>query len=223
MPNIKWLYLNQNNLSGGIPEVWQMPKILDLDLSVNNLSGRIPQDLSNVSSLQALSLAANMLGNTLPSNIGYALQNLTILYMGSNHFEGQIPASIGNPPSLEEIELSNNYFTGQIPNSLGNLAALSYLNLGRNMLQSTDNECWEFLRALGHCSSLTELSLSSNRLLGVIPNSIANLSTSLTRLLMSDNILSGVVPPSIGKLSDLIQLSLDQNNLPAQLTNGSEI
>jgi len=213
MPNITWLYLNQNNLSDEIPKVWQMPNILELDLSVNNLSGRIPQNLSNVSSLRALSLTSNMLGNTLPSNIGDALPNLTRLYLGSNHFEGHIPASIGNPPGLEEIELSNNYFTGQIPNSLGNLAELSYLNLGRNMLQSTDNKGWEFLRALRNCSSLTEFSLSSNKLQGAIPNSIANLSTSLTRLLMSDNILSGIVPPSIGKLSALIQLSLDQNNL----------
>ncbi|TKW40320.1 hypothetical protein SEVIR_1G237900v4 [Setaria viridis] len=213
MPNLMELHLDQNNLSGSIPEVWQMPNILILDLSVNNLSGRIPRALSNVSSLQEWSLASNMLGSILPSNIGDALPNLTILYLGENYFEGHIPASLGNPPGLREIDLSENYFTGQIPNSLGNLSLLSYLNLGRNMLQSTDNEGWEFIHALGNCSSLTALSLSRNKLQGAIPNSIANLSSTLTRMLMSKNSLSGTVPPRIGKFSSLIQLSLGQNNL----------
>jgi Leucine-rich repeat (LRR) protein len=62
---------------------------------------------------------------------------------------------------------------------------LSYLNLEQNMLESTDNEGWEFLHALGNCSSLIAFSLSGNKLQGSVPNSIVNLSTSLTRLLMS--------------------------------------
>ncbi|RCV07307.1 hypothetical protein SETIT_1G233400v2 [Setaria italica] len=213
MPNLMELHLNQNNLSGSIPEVWQMPNILVLDLSVNNLSGRIPRALSNVSSLQGLSLASNMLGSTLPSNIGDALPNLTILYLGENYFEGHIPASLGNPPGLGVIDLSSNYFTGQIPNSLGNLSQLSSLNLDQNMLQSTDNEGWEFIHALGKCRSLKKLSLSINRLQGAIPNSIVNLSSTLTYLLMSENNLSGTVPPRIGRFSSLVQLSLDQNYL----------
>ncbi|CAD6250303.1 unnamed protein product [Miscanthus lutarioriparius] len=213
MPNILELHLNQNNLSGGIPEVWQMPNIELLDLSQNYLTGRLPQDLSNVSSLGGLSLTSNMLGNTLPSNIGYALPNLTVLLLASNNFEGPIPASLGKPAGLETIDISDNRLTGQIPNSLGNLTVLSYLNLEKNMLQATDNEGWEFLHTLGNCRSLSAFSLSRNNLQGTIPNSIGNLSISLTRLLMSKNNLSGIVPPSIGKLSSLVQLSLDHNNL----------
>ncbi|CAD6250305.1 unnamed protein product [Miscanthus lutarioriparius] len=213
MPNILELHLNQNNLSGGIPEVWQMPNIELLDLSQNYLTGRLPQDLSNVSSLGGLSLTSNMLGNTLPSNIGYALPNLTVLLLASNNFEGPIPASLGKPAGLETIDISDNRLTGQIPNSLGNLTVLSYLNLEKNMLQATDNEGWEFLHTLGNCRSLSAFSLSRNNLQGTIPNSIGNLSISLTRLLMSENNLSGIVPPSIGKLSSLFQLSLDHNNL----------
>jgi Leucine-rich repeat (LRR) protein len=96
---------------------------------------------------------------------------------------------------------------------LGNLSGLFSLNLGQNMLQSTDNEGWEFIHALGKCRSLAELSLSGNKLLGAIPNSIGNLSNTLTRLLMSSNSLSGTVPPRIGKYSSLIQLALDHNDL----------
>ncbi|KAF8645957.1 hypothetical protein HU200_066048 [Digitaria exilis] len=212
--NLQIASFSKNRLNGRIPdEVMQMPNLKELHLNQNNLSGQIPQALSNVSSLQGLSLTSNMLGSTVPSNIGDDLPNLTILYLASNNFEGHIPNSIGNPLRLEEIDLSINSFTGQIPTSLGNLSLLSYLNLERNMLQSTDNEGWEFFHALRNCSSLTSLSLSSNKLQGAIPDSIANLSTSLARLLMSGNSLSGIVPQSIGKFSSLVQLILDDNHL----------
>jgi Leucine-rich repeat (LRR) protein len=154
-----------------------------------------------------------MLGNALPSNIGDALPNLSILFLADNNFDGHIPASLGNPKGLEKIDLSGNHFTGQIPSSFGNLSKLQVLNLERNMLQSSrHNEGWEFLQALENCRSLSVLSLSNNKLQGSIPNSIANLSTNLTRLLMGGNSLSGIVLPSIEKFSALIQLSLDDNN-----------
>jgi Leucine-rich repeat (LRR) protein len=155
-----------------------------------------------------------MLGSTLPSNIGDALPNLHELYLGNNSFVGQIPTSLGNPSSLEIIDLSENYFTGEIPRSFGNLSQLYSLNLEVNMLEAArDSEGWEFLDALANCSSLNKLSLSYNLLNGPIPNSIANLSTTLRYLVMGSNNLSGIVPPTIGKFSGLIRLSLEENNL----------
>jgi len=70
-----------------------------------------------------------MLGNSLPSNIGEALPNLNILFLGENNFDGHIPASLGNPKGLENLDLSGNHFTGQIPSSIGNLSQLQVLNL----------------------------------------------------------------------------------------------
>ncbi|CAO2039649.1 unnamed protein product, partial [Urochloa humidicola] len=203
-----------NQLNGRIPnELWHMQSIVQLYLDENNLLGGIPQILSNISSLQELSLTSNMLGDTLPTNIGDALPNLQLLYLGLNNFEGRIPASIGNPPDLHEIELSNNHFVGQIPSSFGKLVHLNYLNLAGNHLEATDSEGWEFLHALGNCSLLTQLILSNNKLQGALPNSIANLSTNLTYLQMGGNHLSGTVPSSIQKFNGLIDLTLDYNNL----------
>ncbi|XP_062219650.1 putative receptor-like protein kinase At3g47110 isoform X2 [Phragmites australis] len=154
-----------------------------------------------------------MLGNTLPSNIGDALPNLRLLYLGMNYFEGYIPASLGNPSGLEQIDLSSNYFTGQIPSSFGKLLQLYYLNLEANELEARDSEGWEFFHGLANCSFLNELSLSNNQLQGPIPNSIANLSTNLIALHMGGNHLSGIIPTSIQKFSGLIDLGLDYNNL----------
>lgn len=205
--------LSYNRLSGPIPnEFWQMPHISSLYLGVNNLSGGIPRTL-NSSSLQQLSLASNNLGNTLPSNFGNALPELQILFLGNNTFEGHIPASLGNATRLIQLDLSGNKFTGQIPDIFGRLSVLSFLSLEKNTLQASDNEGWEFFDALTNCSSLNVLSLATNNLKGVIPNSIGNLSINLTQLLMGENHLSGTVPSSVGKYTALIRLSLEANNI----------
>ena len=126
---------------------------------------------------------------------------------------GRIPTSLGNPLSLETIDLSVNYFTSEIPSSFGNLSQLQILNLEVNMLEVGDSEGWQFFDALANCHSLNKLSVSDNILHKSIPNSISNLSTTLQYLLMGWNNLSGIVPPTIEKLSGLIKLSLVNNNL----------
>ncbi|KAK8462633.1 hypothetical protein SEVIR_1G238701v4 [Setaria viridis] len=190
-----------------------MPNIALLYMPENNLSGGIPQTLFNLSSLRQLSLAYNMLGNTLPSNFGNALPNIQFLYLANNMFEGNIPASLANASGLIDLSLSSNKFTGQIPSIFVNFSVLSTLILEENMLEASDSAGWEFFDALTNCSSLTGLSLAGNNLQGVVPNSVGNLATNLTTLIMSDNHLSGTVPASIGKLNSLIHLALDGNNL----------
>ncbi|WVZ74624.1 LOW QUALITY PROTEIN: hypothetical protein U9M48_022785 [Paspalum notatum var. saurae] len=210
--NLSVISLSQNQLNGSIPsEVWKMPNLAYLYLGENNLSGGIPQTL-NLSSLQQLSLTSNNLGSTLPSNFGNAIPNLRLLYLGNNSFEGHIPASLGNASGLIDLDLSSNKFTGQIPNIFGKLSELSLLNLEQNMLEARDSAGWEFFDALTNCSSLEVLALDANNLQGVIPTSIANLSTNLSYLLLSENHLSGIVPSSTGRLNGLISLSLGYNN-----------
>lgn len=211
--SLEILYLFQNQLSGSIPDkIWQLPNLVRLVLGENNLSGGIPQTLHNLSSLQILGLEYNMLSKALPPNIGDALSNLEVLNLGNNMFEGQIPASLGNASGLQTIDLLENKFVGKIP-PLGKLINLTYLGLGRNRLKASDGDGWEFLHALGNCSSLQTFSVGENQLEGHIPNSIGNLSTNLQYLILSGNKLSGIVPPSIGNLQSLTWLALDFNNL----------
>ncbi|KAL5212795.1 hypothetical protein ABZP36_023642 [Zizania latifolia] len=204
------LFLNQ--LEGNIPEgLWGLPNMVILELSHNRLIGEIPQSI-NISRLQALGVAFNKLGKALPSNIGIALPRLQRLAMGRNTFEGQIPASLGNASGLQLIDLPENSFTGQLPADWEKLSGLTRLNFEKNMLEAGDIRTWEFFHALRNCSSLRVLSLAQNRLQGVIPNSIGNLSTTLQQLLLGENNLLGVVPP-MGNLHSLVSLSFGENNL----------
>ncbi|TVU29237.1 hypothetical protein EJB05_20795, partial [Eragrostis curvula] len=173
--------------------------------------------LLNLHFLNLLDLDSNNLANEVPSNIGNALPNLIFLALGGNKFEGQIPASLGNALGLETIDLSRNNFTGPIPASFGNISGLTLLSLDYNMLEAWDNQGWEFLTALGNCNQLQVLSLAYNRLRGVLPSSVGNLSSNLQYLILTRNSISGIVPPSIGKLSGLIDLVLAGNNFTGKL------
>lgn len=211
--NLVWIQLDTNLLEGTIPdELGQLSNLWSLVLRQNLLSGGIPHALLNLSTLQRLDLGLNMLGNSLPPNFGNAFPNLIQLFMPANRFEGRIPPSLGNISGLQMIDLSSNNLTGEIPSSFGNLPNLTYVYLSKNMLEASESrQSWEFLHALGNCKNLQKLSLESNQLQGVIPNSVGNLSINLDTLSLGSNNLSGIVPPSIGNLTGLIKLTLENN------------
>jgi Leucine-rich repeat (LRR) protein len=75
-------------------------------------------------------------------------------------------------------------------------------------------------------SSLSDLALSSNNLIGVIPASLGNLSNLTTLYLDRTNFLVPV-PRELGMLSSLSDLALSSNNLtgviPASLGNLSNL
>ncbi|CAL5020908.1 unnamed protein product [Urochloa decumbens] len=212
------LALANNQLTGSIPdELGQLPSLQLLFLGANNLSGAITRTLSNRSSLLYIDLSFNMLGNTLPSDIGDTLPNLTFLYLNSNKFEGNIPASLGNISGLLELDFSFNNFIGQVPSSLGKYGKLSYLNLGANKLEANDSQGWEFIDTLSNFSSLQTLVLDQNQFQGAIPNSIGKLSTNLQYLGLGINNFTMAVPNSIGNLTGLTYLQLSYNNLDGSI------
>ena len=208
LPNLAYIYLRSNQLEGSIPdELGQLQELKELILGRNKLLGEFPKAVLNLStSLQILGLEFNMLGKALPPKIGDLLPNLKELYLDSNTFEGNIPASLGNATGLEQIELSNNSFTGKIPTSFGKLSNLTFLNLELNQLEARESRDWEFFNELRYCRSLNMLSLSGNQLHGHIPQFVGNLPPSLEELYLYGNSLTGQVPRSIRNLSALAKL-----------------
>ncbi|XP_073012942.1 receptor kinase-like protein Xa21 [Typha latifolia] len=111
---------------------------------------------------------------------------------------------------LQVIQLNDKAFTGAIPPNIGNLKSLYSLVLNNNQLETND---WSFLTALSNCTYLQDLQLSANKLYGVLPNAIANLSTSLEHLDMSFNQLEGSLPVGFGDLINISMLTLSRNFL----------
>ncbi|KAJ6824765.1 pentatricopeptide repeat-containing protein, mitochondrial [Iris pallida] len=208
------LALLGNQLSGGIPQsLGKLFVLEELDLGANNLEGSIPPSLWNLSSLEYLYLGYNQLQGSLPHNLGQALPRLNYLAVNSNKMHGSIPMSLSNASLLSRIQLHKNNFNGRIPPNLGSLRHLRFLILSRNHLEAREPLDWNFLTSLSNCTLLKVLQLDRNNIGGLLPKSIANISSSLKWLTMGDNSIEGSIPPEIENLVSLELLDLGQNFL----------
>nr|KAJ0225222.1 hypothetical protein LSAT_V11C100013900 [Lactuca sativa] len=242
-PNIMYLNLSMNSLSGVIPSsVGELSELVMLDLSHNELSGEIPKGLfTNVSRLDFLKLSNNKLhGEVLSGSLSWA--RLHIVYLDSNRFTGKIGinSSKETHESLSVLDISNNLFTGIIPDWIGNMSSLSELVVRNNSFQGPfpcgaapfsflDISHNSFSGPIPSCLNLQDMEhllLGSNKFIGSIPKSFRNLTQVLT-LDIGNNYLSGRIPTFLGELSTLRILLLRKNNLsgsiPKQLCQLSKV
>ena len=206
------LPLQDNYLTGSIPDLGRLTNLTLLRMWNNQLTGKIPASLSNLTKLRYLELWENQLTGPIPdlrSNTG-----LVFLDLHSNQLSGNIP-SMSGLEKLEELRLQDNLLSGPIPD-LSGLTSLERLYLEKNQLTG------EIPPSLDSLTSLVNLYLHENQLTGEIPASLGNF-TKLTQLFLWGNRLTGEIPASLGNLSTLRQLSLSRNQLtgeiPASLGN----
>lgn len=91
---------------------------------------------------------------------------------------------------------------------------LTDLDLGDNKLEAGD---WTFMSSLTNCTQLQNLWLDRNKLQGIIPSSITNLSEGLKVLILNQNQLTGSIPSEIEKLTSLTIFLMDNNLLSGQI------
>ncbi|KAK2975470.1 hypothetical protein RJ640_028659 [Escallonia rubra] len=171
-------------------------RVAALNLSYMGLVGTIPPDIGNISFLASLDIR-------------------------NNSFSGNLPKEMAHLCRLKELNLDyndTNQFTGAIPQSLGHLELLEILALDRNNFVSRSSTLeLSFLTSLTSCRKLSALALNYNRLNGFLPVSIGNLSTSLKELWLGGNGIMGTFPREIGNLSSLFLLSLRGNILTGSI------
>jgi len=117
-------------------EVGTMKKLRWLYLNNNQLSSRIPPEIGDLSRLGYLWLSDNMLTGWLDSTMftRRGFKYLQEIMLHNNLLKGTIPDEIGNIPGVRFISLHKNKFTGTIPSSLGLLNELEVLKLHENDL-----------------------------------------------------------------------------------------
>ncbi|CAM6084213.1 unnamed protein product [Calypogeia fissa] len=166
------LLLNNNQLTGLIPNCFgNYTYIRLLDLSVNVLTGYLPSDLSNMSmNLQSLSKApaelssASYIQELNGQNLVFQFSQSPISYsFFSNFLIGQIPSSLGNVQTMQQLRLNNNSLSGAIPEALGNASALFMLDLSYNDLSGV------IPYSLTALHFLSTVNFSYNNLSGEIP------------------------------------------------------
>ncbi|XP_059661236.1 receptor-like protein 7 [Cornus florida] len=188
------LFMQVNQLTGQIPPVLtNLTRLRNLDFSKNLLQGPIPESISQLLNLELFFVAYNNLSGTMKLDIFLSLKNLTLLRLGYN----QLTLLTGNSSINDNATL--------IPKFV-------YLGLAScNLI--------EFPDFLSKQDDLQLLGLGFNRIQGLIPKWIGNMSTqTLLFMDLSHNNLTGFhQPPLVLPWVKLILLSLAFNMLQGSL------
>jgi Leucine-rich repeat (LRR) protein len=214
LTKLRSIYLNNNALSGSIPEsIGNMTGLTDLIIHTNLFSGQLPNALWSLTSLEKIEINSCLFQGQIPGSIGN-LKNLTSFCVGNNSFSGSIPSGLWTLSKLEKLDLSNGAFSGSIPSSIGNLTKLRILHLYNNQLLtgSLPEELFGIL-------TLEELVASSCKFSGTISPKIANCKA-LTRLVLKSNsAFSGEILSYLVGLTKLVELDLSLNEFTGELPN----
>lgn len=96
------------------------------------------------------------------------LQNLQILTLDFNNFNGPIPCKIFNMSMLRQISLVDNQLSGSLPTDIGiGVPNLEFMSVAMNNLSGL------IPNFISNGSKLTRLDVSSNSFSGFIPNFIS--------------------------------------------------
>ena len=165
----------------------------------------------NPSSLEILEIALNNLTGIFPPDTGSKLFKVKLFSISYNQFHGMLPSSICNASMLQYIAIRSTFLSGRIPECLAHQMNLSVVLLVENEFEATNDADWSFMSSLTNCSNMRKLALDSNKLKGVLPNSIANFSIGMEFLNIEDNKITGTIPGGIGNLVNLEILGMGQN------------
>ncbi|MCP4215752.1 MAG: hypothetical protein GY765_13950, partial [bacterium] len=188
--HVTGLELRINNLEGTLPaELNALTELTVLRLDNNRISGTLP-DLSGLTKLTHLELGSNMLTGTLPAWINN-FSNLKVLSLYVNSFNGTLP-DISNLTQLETLNLNHNYFTGSLPAALSQLTKLESIYVPENQLSGTvpdltqltllttlnlsDNQFSGNIPDVSNSTALRYFYLGTNQFSGTIPAWVNNLS-----------------------------------------------
>ncbi|KAJ4782459.1 Receptor-like protein 12 [Rhynchospora pubera] len=248
LTNLHLLFLHNNLFEGGIPCLPQYVEFVDLsdnlfsgniphglpnalivvNLAHNNLSGVVPSSIGNLYFLWALQLNNNSLIGELPLQLQLC-QNLVVLDIGENKFEGQIPKWMGeNLRNLTFLRLRSNLFSGTIPIQLIKLQYLQVLDLANNKISGMIPQNMDFFSSMAFLDDYND-NLALIDFLRFNDQYYYNVSVSVTMkgrdlvftttlsflksIDISGNHLTGMIPKTITSLHGLISLNLSNNHL----------
>ena len=230
LQRLKLLYINDNNLTGVLPQSLTGLPVLESFRFHNNSGLCAPIDDAFQTWLQGI---ASVIGSSCAPED--SLDDREVLVQLYNALDGENWRNNTNWLTERPIRewhgvtsdasgrvtgllLESNELVGEIPKELGSLSNLKRLELGNNKLTG------EIPRELGNLSALEALQLGSSPatggLSGRIPKELGSLSK-LEALNLRFNQLTGEVPAELGNLTSLETLLLGFNRLsgdiPAEL------
>lgn len=98
--NLKTVFLDHNYFSGSLPPILSLHRLRTLDLSHNNLTGPLPVSLNSLDRLSYLRLDSNRFNGTIPPLNQSSLKTFNV---SSNNLTGAIPVT----PTLRQFGFSS--------------------------------------------------------------------------------------------------------------------
>ncbi|KAL5095955.1 hypothetical protein RYX36_000282 [Vicia faba] len=206
-------------------------KLEILRLSYVTILSPLPEKLTNLTSLQVLSLYNSELYGEFPAGVfhlpnlkfldlrynsnlngrlpEFQSSSLTVLGLDETGFYGTLPVSIGKLSSLNILSISSCHFWGYIPSSLGNLTQLMQINLQNNKLSGDPSA------SLTNLTKLSKLLVGHNEFTFETISWIGKLS-SLTVLEISSVNIGSDIPSSFANLTQLETLNADNSNIKGE-------
>ncbi|KAF3519381.1 hypothetical protein DY000_02063001 [Brassica cretica] len=204
LTDLDTLNMSNNNLTGTIPSwIAGIPYLFALLVSDNLLDGEIPISLFNMSNLGLLDLSANNLSGNIPPYVSslYGAE----FFLHDNHLSGAIPDTLlGN---VIILDLRNNWLSGNIPEFINTQNITILLLRGNNLTGHIPHQ-------LCGLRKIHLLDLANNRLNGLIPSCLSNISfTGKENTLYDYDYETGYIPSDVFSTSDLFQDSTTTNNI----------
>ncbi|XP_057515249.1 leucine-rich repeat receptor-like protein kinase TDR isoform X2 [Amaranthus tricolor] len=211
--NLKLVDVSTNNFSGEIPpNLCANGMLSKLILFSNSFTGELPLFLSNCSSLVRIRFEYNSLSGPISFKFG-SLSEISYVDLSNNKLIGGIPEDINQASKLEYFNVSNNpELGGKLPPKLWSLPLLS--NFSASSCGISGN-----IPSFQSCKSLTVIELSSNYLLGDMPETISDCQ-GLSIIDLSHNNLSGEIPENLGHSTSLQLLNVSFNDISGSIPRG---
>ncbi|CAN6580230.1 unnamed protein product [Malus baccata var. baccata] len=205
MTQLSQVWLQNNQFTGPIPDLSKCVTLFDLQLRENQFTGIVPATLMSISSLKNVSLDNNKLQGPMPA-FGSTVERSTV---DGNSFCQTTPGTC-DPLVTTLLEVAGAFgypvlladsWTGNKPCSGWSFIVCD--PRGKVFTVNFDNKHFNgtISPAFANLTSLKNLVLTRNNLVGAIPDSLLSL-TQLQLLDVSNNNLSGAIPkfPSTVKL-----------------------
>ncbi|XP_047079839.1 probable LRR receptor-like serine/threonine-protein kinase At3g47570 [Lolium rigidum] len=227
LPNIQYLLLGQNHLTGSPPaaSLANATEMSGLDMSSNNFTGTLPREIGLLC-LDYLSLEMNQLTAATAQDWEFMTLFTNCTSLGTldlffNNLGGVLPSSIANlSAQLKELDVGYNQISGNIPSGISNLVGLNQLDLSNNRFTGALPD------SIGRLNLLQALYFDNNLLTGSFPSSIGNL-TRLVILPATGNRFDGPLPTTLGRFQEITTIDFSNNRftgpLPKEIFNLSSL
>eukprot|EP01032_Pedospumella_encystans_P007830 gene7830-9338_t len=198
MTGMIYMYMDHNMFSGSLPVLSNLPIITSFFIEDNHLTGTLENvfEPSAQRFLTLIQVSNNQLTGTLPDKI-FDLPELQTFIAVSNCFQGSLPTSICKRTTLKTLGLDGIRSASSCQKLLLPGLSSSYV-----LTEEVENGIPPCLFAM---PKLNTLHLSGNDLTGTLPHNL-NISSTLMDISLSHNKLRGLIPT---QLQDHVWYNLD--------------